>query len=250
MQQKFTSQAEALEISIKLEVAPVGEANPGMSQILKKLTILSLQVKDMKKDKGKEKREDIWCITCKLEGHDKDHCPLFHEYLASRAHSPLKQATVPWCNVYRTRHRPSECYYIQKYVQTPTNIYCTFCKFVGHDEKDCRAYDLMHERSRDTYRIQGETQQKNKIMHSSNPQEEETSTLTVDSKEEDEEEAWDEVEDRSYVITAHNQDIWQGIVRTLVLLATIVTHLTMSLNIVQRCWPNSKRDEEETNKFN
>jgi hypothetical protein len=30
---------------------------------------------------------------------------------------------------------------------------------MGHDEKDCKAYDLMHERSRDTYRIQGETQQ-------------------------------------------------------------------------------------------
>jgi hypothetical protein len=48
---------------------------------------------------------------------------------------------------------------MQKYVQTPTNIYCTFCKSVGHDEKDCRAYDLLHERSRDTYKIQGETQQ-------------------------------------------------------------------------------------------
>jgi hypothetical protein len=31
-------------------------------------------------------------------------------------------------------------------------------KSVGHDEKDCRAYDLMHERSRDTYRIQGEAE--------------------------------------------------------------------------------------------
>jgi hypothetical protein len=48
---------------------------------------------------------------------------------------------------------------MKKYVQTPTNIYCTFCKFLGHDEKDCRAYDLMHERSRDKYIIQGEEQQ-------------------------------------------------------------------------------------------
>jgi hypothetical protein len=159
MQQKVASQAEALEISMKLEATPVGESSPGMSQILNQLTSLSLQVEDMKKDKGKEKREDIWCIRCKSEGHDKEHCPLFHEYLASGAPSPLKQATVPWCEVCRTRHHPGECYYMQKYVQTPTNIYCTFCKSVGHDEKDCRAYDLMHERSRDTYRIQGETQQ-------------------------------------------------------------------------------------------
>jgi hypothetical protein len=34
---------------------------------------------------------------------------------------------------------------------------------VGHDEKDCRAYDIMHERSRDTCRIQGETQPKGNI---------------------------------------------------------------------------------------
>jgi hypothetical protein len=27
---------------------------------------------------------------------------------------------------------------------------------VGHDEKYCRAYDLLLERSRDTYRIEGE----------------------------------------------------------------------------------------------
>jgi hypothetical protein len=48
---------------------------------------------------------------------------------------------------------------MQKYVHTPTNIYCTFYKSVGHYEKDCRAYDLIHEISRDTYRIQGEVQQ-------------------------------------------------------------------------------------------
>jgi hypothetical protein len=57
------------------------------------------------------------------------------------------------------RHLPGECYYMKKYVETPTNIYCIFCMYVGHDKKDCRDYDLMHERSRDTYRIQGEVQQ-------------------------------------------------------------------------------------------
>jgi hypothetical protein len=48
---------------------------------------------------------------------------------------------------------------MQKCVQTPTNLYCAFCKYLGHDEKDCRAYDLLHERSRDTCRIQGYLQQ-------------------------------------------------------------------------------------------
>jgi len=150
---------------MKLEAAPVGESIPGMSQILNQLTSLSLQVEDMKKDKGKEKREDIWCIRCKSEDHDKERCPLFHEYLASGEPNLLKQAIVPWCEVCRTRHRPGKCYYMQKYVQKPTNLYCTFCKSVGHDEKDCRAYDLMHEISRDTYRIQGEMQSEGKTGH-------------------------------------------------------------------------------------
>jgi hypothetical protein len=64
---------------MKLEAAPVGESIPGMSQILNQLTGLSLQAEDMKKDKGKEKREDICCIRCKAKGHDKDNYPLFSE---------------------------------------------------------------------------------------------------------------------------------------------------------------------------
>jgi hypothetical protein len=70
----------------------------------------------MKKDKGKEKREYIWCIRCKEKGHGKEHCPLFNEYLASGAPNPSKQTTLPWCEVCRTRHRLGECYYMQKYV--------------------------------------------------------------------------------------------------------------------------------------
>jgi hypothetical protein len=62
MQQDITSQAEALEIAMKVESSPMGESSSGMSQILSHLTSLSLQVEDMKEDKGKDKREDIWCI--------------------------------------------------------------------------------------------------------------------------------------------------------------------------------------------
>jgi hypothetical protein len=101
---------------MKLESSPMGEFNSCMSQILSQLTSLSLQVEDMNKHTGKDKREDIWCIRCKSEGHDKGHCPLFHEYLDLGALSPLKQVTLPWCDVCRNRHHPGECYYMQKYV--------------------------------------------------------------------------------------------------------------------------------------
>jgi hypothetical protein len=46
---------------------------------------------------------------------------------------------------------------------------------------------------------------KKEALHSIIPQEEETSTLAVDSKEEDEEEVWVEDEDISSVITVHSQ---------------------------------------------
>jgi hypothetical protein len=58
---------------------------------------------------------------------------------------------------------------MQKYVQTPTNLYCTFCKYVGHDEKDCRAYDLLHEISRDIYKIQGKVQQEGNTTQYNSP---------------------------------------------------------------------------------
>jgi hypothetical protein len=59
MQQNISSQAEALEIAMKLESTPMGESISGMSQILSQLTSLSLHFEDMKKDKGKDKKEDI-----------------------------------------------------------------------------------------------------------------------------------------------------------------------------------------------
>jgi hypothetical protein len=60
------------------------------------------------------------------------------------------------------------------------------------------------------------------------PREEETSTVVVDSKEEDGHEVWVEVKVRSFVITVHNQDIWQGTVITLVPLPATATHLNTS----------------------
>jgi hypothetical protein len=49
----------------------------------------------------------------------------------------------------------------------------------------------------------------------------------VDTEDEDEDEEWVEVEDRSSVTTAHNQETWQGIVRILTLHAVIAARSTM-----------------------
>jgi hypothetical protein len=62
MQQNITSQAKVLNITMNKKSSPMGECISGMIQILSHLTSLSLQIEDMKKDKGKDKREEIRCI--------------------------------------------------------------------------------------------------------------------------------------------------------------------------------------------
>ena len=90
MQQKITSQAEAMEIGMKLEASPIAEASAGMTQIQNQLTQLTFQLQDIKK--GKEVREEVWCTKCRTEGHSKEHCPMFVEYLVSGAPNPFPQA--------------------------------------------------------------------------------------------------------------------------------------------------------------
>jgi hypothetical protein len=58
---------------------------------------------------------------------------------------------------------------MKKYVQTLIKLYCTFCKSMGHDDRDCRDYDLMHKRSRDIYKIQGKVQQEGHTTHYNSP---------------------------------------------------------------------------------
>jgi hypothetical protein len=91
---------------------------------------------------------------------------------------------------------------------------------------------------------------KKESFHSIIPLGEETSTLAVDYEEEEEEEVWVEVEDISFVINVHNQDTWQGTVRTLVPLATTATHWSMLSRNVQHYWLRFRRNEEENNKYN
>jgi len=69
-QRKITMQPDALEISMKLEASPIGETGVGMAQIQNQLANLTIQLEGMKK--GKEVREEVWCIKCKAEGHHKD----------------------------------------------------------------------------------------------------------------------------------------------------------------------------------
>ena len=80
-------------------------------------------------------------------------------FLNSGAPNPFNPSVL-YCEICRTtgQHRPEDCYLLQRYVQVPKNPYCKFCKLVGHNEDECRSFDLMRERTYDAYRVQNDGQ--------------------------------------------------------------------------------------------
>ena len=129
----------------------------GMDQLQKQLVNITLELQSLKK--GKEVRKEVWCTRCRTEGHSKEHCPVFVQYLASGAPNPLPQTGGLWCEICRQAgHRPEDCHMLQKYTKTPKNLYCTFCSSVGHDDSHYCALDMMMERTQDVYAMQSEQQ--------------------------------------------------------------------------------------------
>ena len=71
MQQKVTSQGEALEIAMRLEASPLSESTMRMDQLQKQFFNITLELQRLKK--GKEVCEEAWCTRCRTEGHSKEH---------------------------------------------------------------------------------------------------------------------------------------------------------------------------------
>ena len=69
----------SMEMAMKLEASPLEETTTGMTTLQNQLANLTLQIHELKK--GKEVMQDIWCLWCKSQGHTKDNCPVFAEYL-------------------------------------------------------------------------------------------------------------------------------------------------------------------------
>jgi hypothetical protein len=152
-QQKFQNQAEALQAALQLEENQYQQTDPTIEELKEDLKNLTFQ---LNQNKGKEKREVVWCTLCRTEGHHKNECPTFAQYLAAGVPNPLPIGG-PWCDICKTHgHDPYHCPMMQKYKTIPKSSYCNFCKSVGHDDKDCRTLELMRERTSDTYRVQAE----------------------------------------------------------------------------------------------
>jgi hypothetical protein len=76
--------------------------------------------------------------------------------MATGAPNPLVGG-VGYCEICKTwGHHPTAFPLLQKYQSTPRNLFCNFCKSVGHDEKDYCAFNLMREHTVDAYKIQEE----------------------------------------------------------------------------------------------
>lgn len=70
---------------------------------------------------------------------------------------PSGGATL-WCTIYQVvaKHVTNNCHLLQKFMSTPQQLFCDFCKSVGHDEHHYQSYELMMERT-PMYQMQEET---------------------------------------------------------------------------------------------
>jgi len=128
---------------------------------------LCLEIQSLKQDRALqlEVSEEVWCIKCKGQGHDKDHCPVFVNYLAGGGPMPLRleaqegPSATPtlWCAICQIggKHMTDNCHFLQKYTLAPQQLFCNFCRSLGHDECTCRSYELMMDQT-PPYRMQTE----------------------------------------------------------------------------------------------
>lgn len=74
-----------------------------------------MKIQDIKKIKYA--REEVWCTKCQSEGHSKEQCPIFKDYMSSGALNPLNVGSSLWSEICKTKgkHRLEYFYLLQKY---------------------------------------------------------------------------------------------------------------------------------------
>ncbi len=101
--------------------------------------------------------EEVWCLKCKSQGYDKDHFPVFANYVVGGGLVPLRPEAqagpgagpMLWCVIFQVvgKYVTDNCHLLQKFIQTPQQIFCNFCQSIGHNEHNCRFYELIMERT-------------------------------------------------------------------------------------------------------
>ena len=167
-QQKIKMQAKDLEIAMRLHETPMQDPNLGVQQIHIQLKNLCLEMQSLEQDKTvRPEMHEVWCLKCKTQGHEKDHCLVFENHIAAGGPMPLrpKFQAVPcagpalWCTICQVvgKHARDNCHFLQNFVQTLQKLFCNFCRLVEHDENDFKSYELMMDRT-PTYRVQEKMQ--------------------------------------------------------------------------------------------
>ncbi len=64
-----------------------------------------------------------------------------------RPDAQVGPSVVPelWCMICQIggKNATDNCHLLQKYTQMSHQLFCNFCRSVGHDERTCRSYELM-----------------------------------------------------------------------------------------------------------
>jgi len=65
--------------------------------------------------------------------------------LTLEVQAKLSATSMLWCVICQIgrKHMMNNCHLLQKYTQTPQQLFCNFCRSVGHDERTRRSYELM-----------------------------------------------------------------------------------------------------------
>lgn len=167
-QQKLSTQVEALEMAMRLHENHIQYLGLRVQQIHVELQNLCLEMQSLKQDRTPrlEACKEVWCIKCKGQGHDKDHYLVFANYLVAVGPIPLRPkaqagpntVTTLWCTIYQIggKHNTDSCHLLQKYTQMSQQLFCNFCRLVGHDECTCKSYELMMDQT-STYRVKTKT---------------------------------------------------------------------------------------------
>jgi hypothetical protein len=80
---------------MKLEAYHVGDG-ACMAHAQSQLVALRIQFSEIMKEK--EKHKQVWCITCKTEGHQKEEYPVFAQYMVTGSAKPLAGGVI-YCEI-------------------------------------------------------------------------------------------------------------------------------------------------------
>ena len=126
-QKNISTQVEALETAMRLHKTQILNPRLGVQQIHAQLQNLSLEMQILKQERVSrpEVCMELGCIKCKSHAHDKDHCPIFMNYLVGGGPMPLKvevqarpsAAPMLWCAICQVggKHAIDNCHLLQKY---------------------------------------------------------------------------------------------------------------------------------------